>query len=330
MQLKCGDIILDFILGLVLFLFGMNVIENGIKSLSGGRLSGFVEKTGDKPLRGVLIGTVITAVLQSSSAVTVMVVGAVDAGILRLKSAVYIIIGSNIGTSITAWLVCLSQNNQAGIIKSPIDLYPVSGLFGIGLIILTKNNKLNNIGMILVGFTLIMSGINGMSAAVEPVGDSLSGFLLSIDNVFLGIIIGAVLSAVTQSSSAGIGVLQALSGSGTVTLFSAVPIILGQNIGTCVTAFIASIGAGKNAKKAAAAHLLFNVSGTVIWTLLYYIIKGFLPDINVGSVHIALIQTLFNVSTTAIVLWIKESFSWLKAWRHYYTKSNKAMRSFTQ
>lgn len=308
MQLKCGGIILNFILGLVLFLFGMNVIENGIKSLSGGRLSGFVEKTGDKPLRGVLIGTVITAVLQSSSAVTVMVVGAVDAGIIKLKTAVYIIIGSNIGTSVTAWLVCLSQNNQAGIIKSPIDLYPISGLLGIGLIILTKNNKSSNIGLILVGFTLIMSGINGMSAAVEPVGESLSGFLLSIDNVFLGIIMGAVLSAVTQSSSAGIGVLQALSGSGTVTLLSAVPIILGQNIGTCVTAFIASIGAGKNAKKAAAAHLIFNVTGVVVWTAVFIIIKSFVNDFIVSPVHIAIIHTVFNVSTAVIILLQQKAF----------------------
>lgn len=286
----------------------MNVIENGIKSLSGGRLSGFVEKTGDKPLRGVLIGTVITAVLQSSSAVTVMVVGAVDAGIIKLKTAVYIIIGSNIGTSVTAWLVCLSQNNQAGIIKSPIDLYPISGLLGIGLIILTKNNKSSNIGLILVGFTLIMSGINGMSAAVEPVGESLSGFLLSIDNVFLGIIMGAVLSAVTQSSSAGIGVLQALSCSGTVTLFSAVPIILGQNIGTCVTAFIASIGAGKNAKKAAAAHLIFNVTGVVVWTVIFIIAKCFLNDFIVSPVHIAIIHTVFNVSTAVIILLQQKAF----------------------
>ncbi len=231
-----------------------------------------------------------------------MVVGAVDAGILRLKSAVYIIIGSNIGTSVTAWLLCLSQNNQTDIIKSPIDLYPVLGLLGIGLIILSKNIKLNNIGLLLVGFTLIISGINGMSTAVEPISEIISDSLLSFNNVFLGIILGAVFASITQSSSAGIGVLQAVSLSGSVTLFSAVPIILGQNIGTCVTAFLAALGTGKNAKKAAAAHLMFNVTGVLLWTVVFIIIKSFVIDFTVSPLYIAIIHTLFNVSTAVIVL----------------------------
>lgn len=282
----------------------MNVIETGFFNISQGKVSDFIERTDNKPIKSILIGTAVTAVLQSSSAVTVMIVGAVNAGILRLKNAVYIIMGANIGTSVTAWIVSLSGVKSR---INPIDLYPVLGLIGVGFIILCKNIKFNNIGMVLVGFTLIMAGINGMSSAVLPISESekFISFFTRFKSPVLGILSGAVTSAVTQSSSAGIGILQALSSTGKISLLTAIPIILGQNIGTCVTAGIASAGSDKNAKKAAAAHLLFNVSGVILWTILFYILRGFIPDITINSVHIALIHTLFNVSSTALFLILK-------------------------
>ncbi len=284
-------------MSLVLFLFGMSVIETGFFNLSQGKVSGIIEWAGSKPLKGILIGTIVTAVLQSSSAVTVMLIGAVDARIIRLKSAVYFIMGANIGTSATAWIISLSGTDGR---ITPVDLYPVAGLVGIGFIILSKNIKLYNIGTVLVGFTLIMSGINGMSSSLGTI--NLCSFFTDLKSPVFGIFAGALTSALTQSSSAGIGILQAMTKNGSVALFTAVPIILGQNIGTCVTAWIAAAGSGRNAKKVAAAHLLFNVSGVIMWIILFYILRSFVPDFAVSPLSIALIHTLFNISSTALIL----------------------------
>ena len=296
---------IEFITGLVFFLFGMSVIETGFGNLSEKRLSAKIESVGKNPIKGVLLGTAITAVLQSSSAVTVMLVGAVDAGIIKLKNSLGIIMGANIGTSVTAWIISLSGIKLSFFnIINPINLYPILGLAGIGFIILSKNINRYSIGMIMVGFTLIMSGMGSMSSAVEPLknNEKFIGFLTGFNSPLLGIISGAAVTAVMQSSSASIGILQALSGTGSVTLNAAIPIILGQNIGTCITAGIAAVGAGKNAKRVAAFHLLFNVSGAVIWTVVFYLIRGFLPYCTIEAGDIALIHTLFNVTSTGIML----------------------------
>ena len=283
------------------FLFGMNVTETGLGNVSGKKLEKFVSS----PLKGVLFGAGVTAVLQSSSAVTVMLVGAVDAGIIRLRNAYAIIMGANIGTSVTAWIVSLSGMEMSLFNRiNPINFYPVLGLVGIGFIILSKNINLYSAGMVLVGFTLIMSGMGSMSGAVEPLreNESFVTFLTGFNNPLLGILLGAAFTAVIQSSSAAIGILQALAGTGSVTLLNAVPIILGQNIGTCVTAGIAAAGAGRNARRVALFHLMFNVAGAAVWAAAFYIVRGFLPDTAVSASDIALIHTVFNVSTVMIVI----------------------------
>ena len=272
------------------------MIETGFSNISGGKIPGFITKGSSKPIKGIFIGAALTALLQSSSAMTVILVGAVDAGVIRLKNALYIIMGANIGTSATAWIICLFGSDDK--IK-PLSLYPVLGLVGVIFIILTKNINLHGSGMLLVGFMLIMSGINGMSEAVKPL--NLNRIFTDFKNPLLGISAGAVTSAIAQSSSAGIGILQALSASGKINLMTAIPVILGQNIGTCLTALLASISASKNAKKAAATHLLFNVSGVIVWTIVFIIIRGILPDFAVNPMHIALIHTLFNITSAVMV-----------------------------
>ena len=297
--------------GLALFLFGMNLMGSGLEKISGGKLERVLEKMTDKPLKGVLLGAVVTAVIQSSSAVTVMVVGFVNSGIMQLSQAVGIIMGANIGTTATSWILSLTGIESSNAIVSlfkPTTFSPLVAFIGIIFIFLDKNGKKKDIGSILIGFAILMYGMTAMSDAVQPLSENeaFANILLMFSNPVLGVLAGAVFTAIIQSSSASIGILQALSSTGAITVGSAIPILLGQNIGTCVTALISSIGTSKNAKRTAMVHFYFNVIGTVLFLVLYYTLDLFIDfafksDV-LDAVGIAVIHTLFNVLSTALLL----------------------------
>ena len=247
--------LLKMIGGLALFLYGMHLLSEGLEKLSGGKLERILEGMTDSLWKAVLLGAGVTAVIQSSSATTVMVVGFVNSGIMKLSQAIGVIMGANVGTTITSWLLSLTglegDNFFLKLIK-PTSFSPVLALIGVVFIVFLKNSRKRDIGGILVGFAILMTGMSTMSDAMEPLSeiDSFTRLFTLFENPFLGLIMGAVLTAVIQSSSASVGILQALCATGTVTYGAAVPIILGQNIGTCVTAMMSGMGAGKNAKRA--------------------------------------------------------------------------------
>jgi phosphate:Na+ symporter len=244
--------ILTIFAGLTLFLYGMNLMGIGLERVAGRKLESVIEKATSRPIKGVLIGAAVTAVIQSSSATTVMLVGFVNSGLMRLSQVVGVIMGANIGTTITAWilsLVSVDSSNFIVRIFKPDTFAPILGIIGIGLVMAGKRNKNKDVGRILLGFFILMFGMTTMSDAVKPLAQ-MEGFtkmLTMFSNPILGILTGAIFTAIIQSSSASVGVLQALSTTGVVTFGSAVPIILGQNIGTCATALISSIGTNKNA-----------------------------------------------------------------------------------
>ena len=303
--------ILAMIGGLALFLYGMDLLGEGLSKASGGRLEKILEKMTSNPIKAVLLGAGVTAVIQSSSATTVMVVGFVNSGIMKLQQAVGIIMGANIGTTATAWILSLSgiegDNFFIQLLK-PTSFSPVLALIGVFLIMFTKKEKNHNIGKILVGFAILMTGMDAMSAAVKPLADvpEFTNILLMFSNPILGLLAGAVLTAIIQSSSASVGILQALCQTGAVSYATALPIIMGQNIGTCVTALISSIGAKKNAKRAAVVHLFFNIVGTAIFMLIFYTANVFVDfaflKTSADAAGIATIHSIFNVTATLILL----------------------------
>ena len=252
--------ILTMIGGLALFLFGMDFMGANLSKASGGKLEHILEKLTSNPLKAVALGAGVTAVIQSSSATTVMVVGFVNSGIMKLSQATGIIMGANIGTTITSWMLSLTGiEGDSVFIKmlKPSSFAPILALIGIILYMFIKDEKKKHIGGILLGFAVLMSGMETMSGAVKPLADvpEFTGILTMFSNPVLGLIAGAVLTAVIQSSSASVGILQALCATGAVSYATALPIIMGQNIGTCVTAMISSVGASKNAKRSAFIHL---------------------------------------------------------------------------
>lgn len=303
--------VLSLIGGLALFLYGMEIMGNGLEKLGGGKLERILERLTSSPIKGVLLGAAVTAVIQSSSATTVMVVGFVNSGIMKLSQAIGITMGANIGTTVTAWILSLSgiQGDSLWVnLCKPENFTPILGIIGVAIIMLSKSNKRKNTANIMLGFTVLMFGMSTMSAAVEPLKDvpEFTNILVMFENPILGVLAGMILTAIIQSSSASVGILQALSSTGAITFGSAIPIILGQNIGTCITVILSAIGTSKNAKRAAAVHLYFNVIGTVIFLSLFYIINAFvdftfLAD-PVTPVNIAIVHTLFNVITTALFL----------------------------
>ncbi len=303
--------ILAMIGGLALFLYGMDLLGEGLSRASGGRLEKILEKMTSNPIKAVLLGAGVTAVIQSSSATTVMVVGFVNSGIMKLQQAVGIIMGANIGTTATAWILSLSglegDNFFIQLLK-PTSFSPVLALIGVILIMFTKKEKNHNIGKILVGFAILMTGMDAMSAAVKPLADvpEFTNILLMFSNPILGLLAGAILTAIIQSSSASVGILQALCMTGAVSYSTAFPIIMGQNIGTCVTALISSIGAKKNAKRAALVHLFFNVVGTAIFMIGFYTANAFVDfaflKTSADAAGIATIHSIFNVTATLILL----------------------------
>ena len=297
--------------GLALFLFGMNTMSDGLEKLAGGKLEAILKKMTSNPLKSLVLGAGITAVIQSSSAVTVMLVGLVNSGIMELSGSVGIIMGSNVGTTITAWMLSLvgieSDNIFIKLLK-PSSFSPILALIGVVMTMMAKSNKKKDIGYILIGFAVLMYGMEFMSDAVEPLKDmpEFTSILTAFTNPFLGILTGMVLTAIIQSSSASVGILQALSLTGSITYGMALPIIMGQNIGTCVTSLISSIGVSKNAKKVAVVHISFNMIGTIIFTALYcvahYMIELPILQTAITPVNIAIIHSIFNISTTVILL----------------------------
>lgn len=297
--------------GLALFLFGMDAMGKGLEKLSGGRLERLLEKLTSNRLKAVALGTLVTGIIQSSSATTVMVVGFVNSGIMKLGQAVGIIMGANIGTTITSWILSLSSiEGDSFLLKmlKPSSFSPLLALLGIILLMFCKSEKKKNIGTILIGFAILMTGMDQMSAAVKPLKDvpEFTNILLMFSNPILGMLAGAVLTAIIQSSSASVGILQALCVTGAVPFSTALPIIMGQNIGTCITAMISSIGTSKNAKRAAMVHLFFNVIGTTVFMIVFYTINTFAPfeflNAAADAKGIATIHSLFNIGATILLL----------------------------
>lgn len=297
--------------GLCLFLFGMNLMGQALERRAGGSLRPLLGRLTASRGAGILTGLLITAVIQSSSAATVMVVGFVNSGIMTLRQAVNVIMGANIGTTITAWLLSLAGIDSGNVfiaLLKPSSFTPVLALIGVIFYMFCKNPKKKDTGMILLSFATLMSGMETMSGAVSGLRDvpSFQNLFVMFQNPAAGVLAGAVLTAVIQSSSASVGILQALAVTGQVTYGAAVPIIMGQNIGTCVTAMISSVGANKNAKRAAMVHLLFNVIGTTVWLSVFCIINVvFSPaflDSPASLPGIAVAHSVFNVLCTLLLL----------------------------
>lgn len=308
--------VLSMIGGLALFLYGMSVMGNGLEKMSGGRLERILESLTSNPLKAVLLGAGVTAVIQSSSATTVMVVGFVNSGIMKFSQAIGIIMGANVGTTITSWMLSLTTLDAGGsfLLKmmKPSSFAPILALIGILLYMSAKTDKKRVIGEILLGFAILMSGMETMSDAVKPLKDvpEFTNILVMFDNPIMGIVAGAVLTAIIQSSSASVGILQALSVTGAFTYGSVIPIILGQNIGTCITAIISALGANRDGKRTAVVHLSFNLLGSVLFLALFYIGNAIFafPFVNeaVDATNIATIHTIFNVfATVALFPFIK-------------------------
>ncbi len=297
--------------GLALFLFGMDVMGKALERTAGGKLQTILAKMSSNVFKGFLLGLGVTAVIQSSSATTVMVVGFVNSGIMTLKQAVGVIMGSNIGTTVTAWILSLSGlEGDSFLIQlfKPSTLAPLLGTVGIVLYMFLGSEKHKNIGCILLGFLALMTGMDIMGDSMAFLEDEpwFAKLMISFSNPFLGILFGAVLTAIIQSSSASVGILQGLCGTGVVTFGSAIPIILGQNIGTCITAMMGAIGANRNARRTAAVHLLFNLVGVTIFVIVFYglglfIDWKFLND-PCSAWNIAVIHTCFNVAATAVLM----------------------------
>ena len=311
--------VLSLLCGLALFLFGMDVMGDSLKKSAGSSLKSILAKMTTNPISGFLLGLGVTAVIQSSSATTVMVVGFVNSGTMTLLQATGVIIGANVGTAVTAWITALNGIGQmdggtADMLKmlKPDSWMPILAVIGICLILFTKRGKKKDIGMILLGFAVLMTGMSMMSDSVAPLADERLGFsniLTMFENPILGVLAGLVLTAVVQSSSASVGILQSLTVTGAISFGAAVPIVMGQNIGTCVTAVLSSIGASKNGKRAAMVHLLFNVIGVIIVLPLYYLVTWLvelgsafaLNSVIVDMWGIALIHTLFKIVLVAIL-----------------------------
>ena len=303
--------ILSLIGGLAMFLYGMNAMGQGLEKLSGSRLERILEKMTSNPFKGIALGALVTAVIQSSSATTVMVVGFVNSGIMKLSQAIGVIMGANIGTTMTSWLLSLTGIEGDSMIMQllkPTSFTPILAIIGIFLISMSKSSKKKDIGTILVGFAILMFGMNAMSEAVSGLAgnEQFTSILTMFSNPIFGVIAGAILTAVIQSSSASVGILQALCATGSLKYSVALPIIMGQNIGTCVTALLSSVGANKNAKRAALVHLYFNLIGTIAFMVIFYAINAFFPfgfiDEPASQAGIAVMHSVFNVFAT--VIWL--------------------------
>ncbi len=297
--------------GLALFLYGMKIMSSGLEALAGGKLEGLLKKMTSNPIKSLALGAGITIAIQSSSAMTVMLVGLVNSGIMQLSQTVGVIMGSNVGTTLTAWITSLSGiegDNFFMTLLKPSTFSPVLALVGVLLLMAAKSDRRRSVGSILIGFAVLMFGMNFMSGAMEGLA-GVPGFqsaLTAFNNPLLGVLVGAVLTGVIQSSAASVAILQGLAGTGSVTFAMAFPIIMGQNIGTTVTALISSIGVNKNAKRVAAVHASFNILGTAIFLVaygaLYLVAKPLFFELPIDGFGIAISHTVFNVVTTLLLL----------------------------
>ena len=296
--------------GLALFLFGMDIMGKALEKQAGGQLQKILSKLTDNPLKGFFLGLCVTAVIQSSSATTVMVVGFVNSGIMELHQAIGVIMGSNVGTTVTSWILGLSglQGDSFWIqMLKPTSFSPVLAFLGI-LLYMGKSEKRQGVGTIMIGFAVLMTGMTTMSQAVAPLQDEawFTNLFVRFSNPLLGVLVGAIVTGVIQSSSASVGILQALSSTGVITFGSAIPIIMGQNIGTCVTALLSSVGANKNARRAAMVHLYFNIIGVALFLTVFYGLNAvlhftFVND-TVTAWGIAVVHSIFNLTATAVLL----------------------------
>ena len=303
--------VLTLIGGLAMFLYGMSVLSGSLEKTAGGRLERILSKMTSTPVKAVFAGMGVTAAIQSSSATTVMVVGFVNSGMMKLKQAIGVIMGANIGTTITAWILSLagieSSNLFVNLLK-PTSFSPILAIIGVCLIMFSKRGRRRDVGGILVGFAVLMFGMDMMSGALSGLSESpeFTSLLTAFANPLWGILAGTLITAVIQSSSAAVGILQALSVTGTMSYGIAIPIIMGQNIGTCITALLSCIGANKNAKRAAVAHLMFNVIGALFFLSIFYILNGVIGfafvDYALNPAGIAIIHTVFNVLSTLLLL----------------------------
>lgn len=297
--------------GLAFFLYGMTIMSNGLEKMTGGKLEKTLKTMTKSPMRSLLLGAGITIAIQSSSAMTVMLVGFVNSGIMELGQTVGIIMGSNVGTTLTAWILSLAgvqSDNFMIQLLNPEAFSPIVALIGIILMMTAKSNKKKDIGNIMLGFSILMYGMTLMSDAVSPLADmpEFAKILVAFTNPLLGVAAGAIFTGVIQSSAASVGILQALSLTGSITYGMAMPIIMGQNIGTCVTAMISSIGVNKNAKRVAGVHIYFNLIGTIVCLSLFYFINLFIDfkfvEDAISPVGIAAVHSIFNIVTTIILL----------------------------
>ena len=296
--------------GLALFLFGMDIMGKALEKQAGGQLQKVLSKLTDNPLKGFFLGLCVTAVIQSSSATTVMVVGFVNSGIMELHQAIGIIMGSNVGTTVTSWILSLSGLQGDGFwitMLKPTSFSPILAFIGI-LLYMGKNEKRKGIGTILIGFAVLMTGMTTMSSAVAPLQNEtwFTNLFVRFSNPLLGVLVGAIVTGIIQSSSASVGILQALSSTGVITYGSAIPIIMGQNIGTCVTALISSVGANKNARRAAMVHLYFNIIGVTLFLAIFYganlLLDFAFVNETVTAWGIAVVHSIFNLTATAVLL----------------------------
>lgn len=303
--------VLSLLGGLALFLYGMEVMGDSLSKMAGGKLESILERLTKKRIYAVLLGAGVTAIIQSSSATTVMVVGFVNSGIMKLSQAVGVIMGANIGTTVTSWLLSLTGISGDSIfmqLLKPTSFTPVLAAIGIILILFTgSESKKKDIGTILLGFAVLMYGMEAMSGAVSGLSDdpNFTSLMTTFSNPFIGLVVGTVLTAIIQSSSASVGILQALCVTGAVNYSVAIPIIMGQNIGTCVTCIISSFGANRNAKRAAMIHLYFNLIGTTLFMIVFYSLNHFLDfaflNTAANPAGIAVIHSSFNIGATIVL-----------------------------
>ncbi len=303
--------LLTMIGGLALFLYGMKTMGDALSKMAGSRLEQVLERMTNHPVKAVLLGAGVTAVMQSSSAATVMVVGFVNSGIMKLSQAVGVIMGANIGTTVTSWILSLSGIESGNFfikLLKPSSFSPILAFVGVILVMFIKSTKKNDVGTILLGFAVLMFGMETMSGAVKPLADvpEFTSLFTAFENPVLGMMVGAVLTAVIQSSSASVGILQAMCAAGSVTVAAALPVIMGQNIGTCVTALLSGVGANRNARRASLVHLYFNLIGTFVFMTIFYAMNHFVPfaflsDTANGAV-IAVIHSVFNIVSTIVLL----------------------------
>jgi len=303
--------LLTMVGGLALFLYGMHMLGEGLARLSGGKLERVLEKLTDNPFKAVIMGAGVTAVIQSSSATTVMVVGFVNSGIMKLEQAVGIIMGANVGTTVTSWILGAAGIDSSSFLVrmcKPTSFSPILAIVGVGFLMFSHRDRLKNAALVMLGFAILMMGMDTMSGAVKPLADvpEFTGILTRFSNPVLGMLAGILLTAVIQSSSASVGILQALCMTGAVKYGAAFPIIMGQNIGTCVTAMLSGVGANKNARRAALVHLYFNLIGTVLFMAAFYAVNAVYPlavlEEAATPFGIAAVHTVFNIFSTICLL----------------------------